>query len=330
MSRGNHIYKEMQAIAKALATDPETNDRYEKATKGSREWFCFSRLVAEAKTRWNDAAAAEYREALVDRLVSTDIAYVLQYETNPKVVAYLKKWLVAAVERETAPERLAKRGDWMANARKRWRHITSNPPQEAKSWMGRQIPIGNCFYSKMMPIMRALSEDSETKQQYELLRHGGKEWLCYSWWIAEDRTRWNDQDAVEYRDSLTSWLGSLDIVHVLQFETDTAIVAYLKKRLVEAMKRETTRKRLNRRKAIIDTGLHKPWNGPEGMTTTSQAADKKGCGMICMFYSAMKGYADYLRGNPPGAGYWTHPDCRLYLEWYNKYDAPTSGLCRVQ
>ena len=96
MSRENRIYENMQAIAKALATDPETNDRYEKATKGSREWFCFSRLVAEAKTRWNDAAAAEYREALVDRLVSTDIAYVLQYETNPKVVAYLKKWLVAA------------------------------------------------------------------------------------------------------------------------------------------------------------------------------------------------------------------------------------------
>lgn len=188
----------------------------------------------------------------------------------------------------------------------------------------------NRIYEEMQAIAKVLATDPETNDRYDKATKGSREWFCFSRWIAEDRTRWNDQDAVEYRDSLTSWLGSLDIVHVLQFETDTAIVAYLKKRLVEAMKRETTRKRLNRRKAIIDTGLHKPWNGPEGMTTTSQAADKKGCGMICRFYSAMKGYADYLRGNPPGAGYWTHPDCRLYLEWYNKYDAPTSGLCRVQ
>ena len=103
-----------------------------------------------------------------------------------------------------------------------------------------------------------------------------------------------------------------------------------KKRLVAAMKRETTRKRLNLRKAIIDKGLHKPWNGPEGMTTTSKAAASRGCGMICRFYSAMKSDADYLRGDPQGAGHWTHPDCHLYLDWYNRYDAPTCGLSRVQ
>ena len=330
MSIKNHTYKNMQAIAKTLATDPETKDRYERATAGGKEWFSFSRWVAEDMARWNDAEAEEYRDTLAARLGSTDIAYVLQYETNPDVVAYLKQRLVAAVERETTPERLAKRGDWTADARMRWRHITANPPQEAKSWTGRKIQIGDCFHSKMLPIKQALSEDSDTKQQYEGLRHGGKEWLCYSWWIAEDRTRWNTPDAIEYRDSLTSWLGSIDIVNVLPFETNADVVAYLKKRLVAAVKRETTRKRLNLRKAIIDKGLCKPWNGPEGMTTTSKAAASRGCGMICRFYSAMKGDADYLRGNPPGAGHWTHPDCKLYLEWYNKYDAPTCGLCRVQ
>ena len=330
MSIKNHTYENMQAIAKTLATDPETKDRHERATDGGKEWFIFSRWVAENRTRWNDAEAEEYRDTLAARLGSTDIAYVLQYETNPNVVAYLKERLVAAIERETTPEQLAKRGDWTADARMRWRHTTANPPQEAKSWMGQKIQIGDCFYANMMPIQEALSKDSGTKQQYELLQHGGKEWLCYSWWIAEDRTRWKDSDAVEYRDSLTSWLGSIDIVNVLQFETDADVVVYLKKRLVAAMKRETTRKRLNLRKAIIDKGLCKPWNGPEGMTTTSKAAASRGCGMICRFYSAMKGDADYLRGNPQGAGHWTHPDCKLYLEWYNKYVAPTCGLCRVQ
>lgn len=330
MSIKNHIYKNIQAIAKTLATDQETKDRYKKAANGGKKWLCFSRWVAEVIARWTDSDAMTYRDSLADRLNSIDIAYVLQYETNSDVVAYLKERLVAAVERETTPEQLAKRSDWTAHARMRWRHITSNPPQEAKSWMGRTIQIGNCFYSNMMPIKEALSKDSDTKQRYELLRHGGKEWLCYSWWIAEDRMRWNSPDAVKYRDSLTSWLGSFDIVNVLPFETNADVVAYLKKRLVAAMKRETTRKRLNLRKAIIDKGLHKPWNGPEGMTTTSKAAASRGCGMICRFYSAMKSDADYLRGDPQGAGHWTHPDCHLYLDWYNRYDAPTCGLSRVQ
>ena len=180
MSIKEPTYENMQVIAKTLATDPETKDRYERATDGGKEWFSFSRWVAEDMTRWDDAEAEEHRDTLAARLGSADIAYVLQYETNPDVVAYLKHRLVAAVERETTPERLAKRCDWTADARMRWRHTTANPPQEAKSWMGQKIQVGDCFYSKMLPIKQALSEDSDTKQQYERLRHGGKEWLCYS------------------------------------------------------------------------------------------------------------------------------------------------------
>lgn len=122
------IYENMQAMAKCLAKDPETKDRYDKATHGGKEWFCFSRWIKGNMARWNDAEAVEYRDALVGRLISTDIAYVLQYETAPDVVAYLKGELIATVGRETSPERLAKRGDWTANARMRWRHITANPP----------------------------------------------------------------------------------------------------------------------------------------------------------------------------------------------------------
>jgi hypothetical protein len=188
------------------------------------------------------------------------------------------------------------------------------------------------IYENMQVMAQALASDPETKDRYEKARRGSKEWLCFSRWIAEDRTRWNDSDAVAYRDSLTSWLGSIDIVYVLQFETDAEIVNYLKDNLVAALERETTKKRLHLRSTILERGLHKPWDGPAGVKTTSQAAAQYGggSGMICRFYSAMKGYADYLRGNAPGPSFWTHPDCQLYLKWYNKYDAPTSGLYRVQ
>ena len=188
------------------------------------------------------------------------------------------------------------------------------------------------IYEYMRVMARALTNDPETKDRYGKARRGGKEWLCFSRWIAEDRTRWDDPEAMAYRDSLTSWLGSIDIVYVLQFETNAEIVNYLKVHLVTALERETTPGRLHLRSTILGRGLHKPWNGPEGVKTTSQVAAQygSGCGMICRFYSAMKGYADYLRGNAPGPSFWTHPDVKLYLEWYNKYDAPTSGFYRVQ
>lgn len=120
----------MKTMDKVLATDPETKNRYKKATNGGKEWFCFSQWVAEDVTRWNNAEAVEYRDALAAWLVSTDIAYVLQYETNPDVIAYLKERLVAAVERETTPERIAKRADRLANARKRWREFMESVHNE--------------------------------------------------------------------------------------------------------------------------------------------------------------------------------------------------------
>ena len=310
----------MQAMDKALANDPETKDRYEKATNSGKEWFCFSRWVAEDMSRWNDAEAVEYRDALASRLASTDIVFVLLYETNLNVVAYLKELLVVAVERETTPEQRAKRGDWTCNARKRWRHITANPPQETKSWMGSTIQIGGCFYSNMLPIKEALSEDSDTKQPYEALRDGGKEWLCYSWWIAEDRTRWDNPEAVEYRKLLMPWLEAFDIVNVLQFETDGKVITYLKKQLAAAIKRETSERGLAYKAHFLAYGLK------ELDQDASRYAGHCGGRLSSVF----RAKAEYLRGNPPGAGHWTHPNCKLYLKWFNKYDAPTSGLCRVQ
>lgn len=189
---------------------------------------------------------------------------------------------------------------------------------------------GNCFYEKMEAMADALAKDPETKERYANARQGGKEWFCLSRWITEDRTRWNALETIEYRDSLASWLGSIDLAYVLQFETDAQVVEYLKDRLVSAVEHETTAGRLSLRARILRIGLYKK---PvyDGHTTGHLAAQYgTGVGPICRIYSAMKGYADYLRGKAPGAGYWTHPDCRLYVAWYNKYVAPTNGLYRVQ
>lgn len=188
----------------------------------------------------------------------------------------------------------------------------------------------NNFYEKMRAVAKILSKSPETKDRYAKARHGGKEWFCFSYWIAKNHTRWNDKEVIEYRDSLVSWLGSVDIAYVLQYETDARVVEYLKERLALAVERETTPERLKGRIRILSNGLYK--KPVYGKSTTGQLASSYGGGacMINRLYSAMKGYADYLRGNSPGAGYWTHPDCGLYREWYNKYDAPTCGLYRVQ
>lgn len=330
MTKGNCLYKKMSAVGKVLSEDPETKDRYANATDGGRDWFCYSAWLVENRSRWHDGETARCRDSIASRLTSTDIAYVLQYETDADVVAYLKARLIDAVNKETTPIRLAGRGDWLANTRGRWQDFVAKVPTEAEGWSSRKIDISDFFYSRMMPFQEALSNDPDTKRQYELARHGGKEWFCFSWWIAEDRTRWNDQETIEYRESLVSWLGSVDIAHVLQFETDAKVVEYLKERLALAIERETTPKRLEGRSRILSNGLYKKY--AYGKETTGQLAAKYGggAGMICRIYSAMKGYADYLKGKAPGAGYWTHPDCHLYLAWYNKYVAPTNGLCRVQ
>ena len=307
-------------MAKCITNDPETKDRYANATDRGKEWLCFSTWLAKNRGRWKDREAAELRDHIANRLSSTDVAYVLQFETDIDVVAYLKARLIAAANRETTPRQLAERPDWLSDARRRWSEFAARVPTESESWTGRKIQIGNCFYSKMIPIKEALSKDIGIKQQYEFARQGGKEWLCFSWWISEDRTRWNDKDAVEYRDTLVSWLGSIDIAYVLQYEKNADVVAYLKSKLISAISRETTRGRLNRRCNIQSYGL------VEAERTATRCSAYSG-GRL---FSAMKAHADYLRGNSPGANFWTHPDCRLYLEWFNKYEAPTCGLIRVQ
>ena len=103
MTKGNCLYKKMSAVGKVLSEDPETKDRYANATDGGRDWFCYSAWLVENRSRWHDGETARCRDSIASRLTSTDIAYVLQYETDADVVAYLKARLIDAVNNETTP-----------------------------------------------------------------------------------------------------------------------------------------------------------------------------------------------------------------------------------
>ena len=85
----------------ALKNDPETKDRYALAGWSGCEWFAFSAWIAEDRTRWADETVVRYRDALARCMMLTDIAYVLQFETEREVVDYLKDRLVEAADRET-------------------------------------------------------------------------------------------------------------------------------------------------------------------------------------------------------------------------------------
>ena len=101
MIRTNRFAKEMQAISKTLSKDPETKNRYANATNRGKRWLCFSAWLAKDREKWQDHEAAEYRNRIANRLSSTDVAYVLQFETDIDVVSYLKAQLIAAASRET-------------------------------------------------------------------------------------------------------------------------------------------------------------------------------------------------------------------------------------
>ena len=91
----------MDQKMEALKNDPETKDRYALAGWSGRAWFAFSAWIAEDRTRWTDETVVQYRDALARCMMLTDIAYVLQFETEREVVDYLKDRLVEAADRET-------------------------------------------------------------------------------------------------------------------------------------------------------------------------------------------------------------------------------------
>ena len=57
MGKASTFHTTMEARGKMLSEDPETKDRYGKATKDGKEWFRFSQWVSESKSRWHNSEA---------------------------------------------------------------------------------------------------------------------------------------------------------------------------------------------------------------------------------------------------------------------------------
>ena len=177
------------------------------------------------------------------------------------------------------------------------------------------------IYDEMERMKRLLSRDPETKDRYERATMGGREWLAFSAWIAEDRSRWADGANVRYRDALANWLVLTDIAYVLQFETDAEVVGYLKERLAKTAERETTEERLSRKRNFLRWGLHRPQKHLMGASVLSRSREAMHMGDVggSMQKSAMKEVAAYLMGCSHGASHWAHADASLYIAWYNAY-----------
>ena len=178
------------------------------------------------------------------------------------------------------------------------------------------------IYCEMTRIKERLSEDPNTRDRYIRATNGGKEWMAFSAWIAEDESRWSDEGVAAYRDALAKGLILTDIAYVLQFETSPEVVAFLKRQLGETAERETTPERLRSKKMWLGWGLHNKLDRFSGLTLYQRSRQAAAFGSLGanMERSAMREVAAYLQGCSQGSSYWAHPDYRRYLAWYNPRD----------
>ena len=96
-----NLYLAIQKYKSVLAEDPECCVRFNRATQGAKEWLCYSRWCRET-----EGIAGEYQKSLLSWMMPTEIAYVLQFETNPRLIESLKAGMLVAMDRITAPERV--------------------------------------------------------------------------------------------------------------------------------------------------------------------------------------------------------------------------------
>lgn len=177
------------------------------------------------------------------------------------------------------------------------------------------------FGDEMERMKNALKSSPDTKDRYSRAGWGGCEWMAFSAWIAENRTRCSNESVCKYRDRLASWLSVTDVAYVLQFETACDVVNYLKDRLSKAADRETTKYRLSRRSGMIESGL---WRIQESLDIRVQSGVHGvqfggGMGSLtgCMHLSVLREAVAFLKGESRGASHWHHPDHKLHEEWYD-------------
>lgn len=188
------------------------------------------------------------------------------------------------------------------------------------------------IYCEMTRIKERLSEDPNTRDRYIRATNGGKEWMAFSAWIAEDESRWSDEGVAAYRDALAKGLILTDIAYVLQFETDAEVVGYLKERLAKTAERETTEERLSRKRNFLRWGLHRPQKHLMGASVLSRSREAMHMGDVggSMQKSAMKEVAAYLMGCSNGASHWAHADASLYIAWYNAYVSGSNSTTKKE
>ena len=95
------LYLAIQKYKVVLAEDPECCVRFNRATRGAKEWLCYSRWCRETKR-----IEVEYLMSLLSWMMPTEIAYVLQFETNSRLIESLKAGMLVAMDRVTTPERV--------------------------------------------------------------------------------------------------------------------------------------------------------------------------------------------------------------------------------
>jgi len=100
--------KVMKAFAQ-LAKDKETSSRFCRTTTAARYWMCFSKWLAEHPGKLADETALDFMHSLANAMTSCELAYVLQFETQPSIVRFLADEIEQAIRRESVPERLQMR-----------------------------------------------------------------------------------------------------------------------------------------------------------------------------------------------------------------------------
>ena len=99
------LYVAIHEWQRRLAGDSETAARYERATRGAKEWLCYSRWCQE-----EGRVDVEYHSSLLSWMMPFEIAYVLQFESDRRLINALKSGMIAAMERVTTSARVVALG----------------------------------------------------------------------------------------------------------------------------------------------------------------------------------------------------------------------------
>ena len=97
---------EVAKYRRKVAGDLGSALRYHRATEGARVLMSYLAWASDHRTEDASEAGRAYRALLFAWVSLREFAFVLQAESDAKNVAILKDGILAALERETSPERI--------------------------------------------------------------------------------------------------------------------------------------------------------------------------------------------------------------------------------